>query len=128
MDHPLRILLGAAVLLSACCLDIACQNACRDPKLERDMAARDRIKKLMALQNDYYLRHYRYAGTFRDLIPTDYDLTITGSQAYGGGYVFVLSTTSDGYVLRARPERDAGYRSFYADQTGLMTFTTQGRP
>ncbi len=122
--------LPTVTLILGVCLCLACDDR---RQILRDIAALKRILELQAAEADFYARHARF-GVLREIVAVDGKLAdLSRARGILGGYHFeitVYATPTARYVLEARPlvwERD-GYRSFYADQTGLVRATYRNEP
>ena len=111
--------------------EAACvQVQIRGNKREQDHEAWVTMHTLISSENTYFERARRYSGKFNELIlPKPLSLNLKSSEGCISGYCYRLSLSSDGYTIVGWPQywEKSGYRSFYADQTGLMRFTLEPR-
>jgi len=125
----------AAVAASLVVLLVALNTAAcvavefRTQKRSQDVKAGSNMRLLVQLQEGCRARVGRYATTFGELqLPPRMGLHFDGAEGCGYGYCYLLTTDLAGYELWAWPDqRASGYRSFYADQSGIVRYTTEFR-
>ena len=101
----------------------------RTRKMAQDALAAANMRRLVEHEKVYRARNGRYARALRDLgVAPDMGLALSTEGACGRGYCYQLHSDGSTYQLRAwRDGRDSGYRSFYADQNGVVRYTAQAR-
>jgi hypothetical protein len=111
------LLVALAASQTAC---IAVQYV--SPRRAQDANAARTMRRLMTLENDYCVRTGSYSRSFSEIVGRV--LRLAGRHGCVRGYCYSLEATSFSYEIRALPETpQSGYRSFYADQRGVLRFS-----
>lgn len=105
---------------------LLCQLACiavqySSPKRAQDADAAKRTLEVTVLQASFASSRGFYARSFADL--EAHFSRSSGSRAELDGYQYEMNITPSGYDLKSWPiDRNSGYRSFFADETGVVRF------
>jgi hypothetical protein len=90
----------------------------------QDSGALANLRNLLQGERNYYAANGRYTRH-----PKVAGLAFEGSSVCAKGYCYVLAAKDDSFQIQARPEvwGRSGYRSFYANQHGTITYTLENR-
>jgi hypothetical protein len=108
----LRLILVALAATFLVCIQGGCV---RNRIYESESPALERIRQLPVAEAEYRKTHGRYA----DLA----ELTDTASGAVAGYQVTIQASRTEYKIAANRPATDLPYRSFYADQTGVIRYS-----
>jgi hypothetical protein len=117
------------VLIAACALCFSCginESYC---DMSEDGSVWLTVVRLSEAEGLFYKSHGRYGSLIEmtNVVPGLPPQTTSGRL---GSYTIRIDLTNNGYVLRANPDfpRRRFLSSFYADETGLITYDRSGRP
>jgi hypothetical protein len=88
------------------------------------------VVRLTWAEEKFFKVHGRY-GELAEMTYLEDGLPPDVTAGHMGSYAIGIELTTQGYVLRATPESPhprTNLASFYADQTGSITFDRSGRP
>ena len=111
---------------SGSCMSVQIRSQRRD----QDAHAAQTVRAIVENQRLYHLQKGRYAARLSDLdIPNMQNSNDPQQPVHLRGYCYLLKLSKEGYEVEAWPEiaDQSGYRSFYGDNTGLITFTLKWR-